>query len=250
MGKGGLLKTLRAYKSTLLIFALLLIIAFSIFNTQKRKIIENLPQGKTESSGNKGTTESSGNKGKTESSGNKGTTESSGNKGTTGQPLTPAIKTNNKYLEVFLWYDPLNIAGKQGERIYLYELLKNNFCTVNNPYVLFQTYHVKDYIEHYFITEPKFKDFKTDFLRDNGNSLTAWTEYKKNFSEANAPIITFCVVDRNANPHKRECLGGYWLSFDTTLKNLEFMLTAFIYSHQIGVAIDTPSLSSVTSESR
>lgn len=40
MRKGGLLKTLRSYKSTLLIFALLLIIAFSIFNTQKRKIIE------------------------------------------------------------------------------------------------------------------------------------------------------------------------------------------------------------------
>jgi hypothetical protein len=40
MGKGGLLKTLRAYKSTLLILALLLIIVFSIFNTQKRKIIE------------------------------------------------------------------------------------------------------------------------------------------------------------------------------------------------------------------
>jgi hypothetical protein len=40
MGKGGLLKTVRAYKSTLLILALLLIIVFSIFNTQKRKIIE------------------------------------------------------------------------------------------------------------------------------------------------------------------------------------------------------------------
>jgi hypothetical protein len=40
MGKGGLLKTLRPYKSTLLILALLLIIVFSIFNTQKRKIIE------------------------------------------------------------------------------------------------------------------------------------------------------------------------------------------------------------------
>jgi hypothetical protein len=40
MGKSGLLKTLRSYKSTLLILALLLIIIFSIFNTQKRKIIE------------------------------------------------------------------------------------------------------------------------------------------------------------------------------------------------------------------
>jgi hypothetical protein len=40
MGKGGLLKTLRAYKSTLLILALLLIIVFSIFNTKKGKIIE------------------------------------------------------------------------------------------------------------------------------------------------------------------------------------------------------------------
>ena len=87
MGKGGLLKTVRPYKTTLLILALLVIIVFSIFNTKKGKIIENLPQGKTESSGNKG---------KTESSGNKGTTESSGNKGTTGQPLTPDKKTNNK----------------------------------------------------------------------------------------------------------------------------------------------------------
>ncbi len=239
MGKGGLLKTVRPYKTTLLILALLVIIVFSIFNTKKGKIIENLPQGKTESSGNKG---------KTESSGNKGTTESSGNKGTTGQPLTPDIKTNNKYLEVFLWYDPLNIAGKQGERIYLYEQLKNNFSTINNRYVLFQTYHVKDYIERYFITEHKFKDFKTDYLQKN--SPEKWTEYKQNFSNANAPIITFCVVDRNTNPHKRECLGGYWLSFDTTLENLEFMLTAFIYSHQIGVAIDTPSLSTITGESR
>jgi hypothetical protein len=40
MGKGGLLKTLRPYKSTLLILALLLIIVFSIFNTKKGKIIE------------------------------------------------------------------------------------------------------------------------------------------------------------------------------------------------------------------
>jgi len=42
MGKGGLLKTVRPYKSTLLIFALLLIIAFSIFNTKKGKIIEHV----------------------------------------------------------------------------------------------------------------------------------------------------------------------------------------------------------------
>jgi hypothetical protein len=40
MGKGGLLKTVRPYKSTLLILALLLIIVFSIFNTKKGKIIE------------------------------------------------------------------------------------------------------------------------------------------------------------------------------------------------------------------
>jgi hypothetical protein len=40
MGKGGLLKTVRHYKSTLLIMALLLIIIFSIFNTKKGKIIE------------------------------------------------------------------------------------------------------------------------------------------------------------------------------------------------------------------
>ena len=217
MGKSGLLKTLIPYKSTLLILALLLIIAFSIFNTKKRKLIENLE-------GSKGTT------------------------GTTGQPLTPAIKTNNKYLEVFLWYDPLNIADRQGERIYLYDQLKNNFCTASNPYVLFQTYDVKDYIEEYFITDPVHKDFKTNQLKTK--SLKEWEDYKKGFSDLNAPIITFCVVDRNTNPHQRTCLGGAWLTFDATLEMLEFMLIGNIYSHQIGVAINPPSLSTVTGKTR
>jgi hypothetical protein len=236
MGKGGLLKTLRPYKSTLLIFALLLIIAFSIFNTKKRTLIENLE-------GSKGTT-----KGTTEGT-TKGTTKTTE---TTGQPLTPAIKTNNKYLEVFLWYDPLNIAGSQGERIYLYELLKNNFNTENNKYVLFQTYNIEDYIEDYFMTDPKFKDLKTNFMSDNknGNSLDAWKKYKKDFSDGNAPVITFCVVDRNTTPHTRTCMGGVWASVGTTLEALEFMLTANIYAQQIGVAIDAPSLSRVTGETR
>jgi hypothetical protein len=237
MGKGGLLKTLRPYKSTLLIFALLLIIAFSIFNTQKRKLIENLEGSK----GTTGTTKT------TKTSGTTGTTEKSG---TTEKPLTPAIKTNNKYLEVFLWYDPKKIEGKQGERIGLFELLKNNFNTENNKYVLFQTYNIEDYIEDYFMTDPKFKDLKTNFMKENGQSLEAWKKYKQEFSDLNAPVITFCVVDRNTNPHKRKCLGGAWLIFDTTLEILEMMLTGHIYSEQIGVAIDTPPLSSVTSQTR
>ena len=243
MGKGGLLKTLRPYKSTLLIFALLLIIAFSIFNTQKRKLIENLEGSK----GTKGTT------GTTKTAGTTKTTKTTGTTGTTGQPLTPAIRTNNKYLEVFLWYDPINIAGRQGERIYLYEQLKNKFCAVNNPYVLFQTYDIKDYVEGYFMTDPANKDLKTNYMSGGGGeqrTQAEWEKWKKLFSDNQAPIITFCVVDRNTNPHTRKCLAGAWVTVDTTLELLEFMLTANIYAQQIGVAIDTPSLSSVTGETR
>lgn len=42
MAKGGLLKTLRPYKTSLIMLALLIIIVFSIFNTKKEKQIENL----------------------------------------------------------------------------------------------------------------------------------------------------------------------------------------------------------------
>ena len=98
------------------------------------------------------------------------------------------------------------------------------------------------------MTDPVHKDLKTDY--EKKYSADAWKKYKQEFSDANAPVITFCVVDRNSNPHKRTCLGGAWFSFDTTLEILEFMLTAFIYSQQIGVAINTPSLSSVTGETR
>jgi hypothetical protein len=230
MGKGGLLKTLRPYKSTLLIFALLLIIAFSIFNTQKRKLIENLVDSKDSkgSKGSKGTTKTT------------GTTEPSGNNVTTGQPLTPAIRTNNKYLEVFLFYDPLELLGRKGERIFLYEQLKNNFCTASNPYVIFQTYDIKDYVEGYFMTDISNIDLKTNYMRDNGATLDQWTYYKKLFSDNQAPVISFCVVDRNNRPHKRTCLGSVWVTVDTTVELLEFMLTAYIYSQQIGVAINIP----------
>ena len=112
MAKGGLLKTLRKYNplkrvsTTLILIILLIIILFSVFN---RKIIENLAPNNT----SKSTTGGSTTKGST-------TKESTTKESTTGGP-TP-IKTNNKYLEVNLWYDKLKLVDADGERINLFEL--------------------------------------------------------------------------------------------------------------------------------
>ena len=209
MRKGGLLKTLRSYKSTLLIFALLLIIAFSIFNTKKRKLIENLE-------------------------GSKGTSGTSGTSGTTGQPTTPAIRTNNKYLEVFLWYDPANMEGGQGARILLYEQLKNDFSSAKDPYVIFQINNAADYVD-YFMTDPKRANLRADYEKNNKDAN--WEKWKKDFINVNAPLISFCLLDKSVTPPKRTYLAALWMSMDATYDVLEFMLTANRYTHQIGVAI-------------
>jgi hypothetical protein len=213
MGKGGLLKTLRAYKSTLLIFALLLIIVFSIFNTKKGKIIENLTQGRT---------------GPTKTTGTTGTTE------TTGQPTTPTIRTNNKYLEVFLWYDPANMEGGQGARILLYEQLKNDYCNAKDPYVIFQENNATGYVD-YFMTDPTKANLRADYLKQNQGA--DWEKWKKDFINGYAPLISFCILDKSVTPPKRTYLAALWMSMPATPEVLGFMLTANRYSHQIGVAI-------------
>jgi hypothetical protein len=214
MRKGGLLKTLRAYKSTLLIFALLLIIAFSIFNTQKRKLIENLE-------GFKGTTGTT-----------KGTTKTTGQP--TGQPTTPTIRTNNKYLEVFLWYDPANMGDSRGERIVLYEYIKNAFCSAKDPYVIFQTNNAADYIE-YFMTDPERANLKTNVLKETPG--TDWERWKSDFIKEYAPIISVCILDKSVTPPKRTYLVALWMNMPGSMEILYSMITANRYMHKIGVAM-------------
>lgn len=211
MRKDGLLKNLRKYKTILLILALLLIILFSIFNAQKRTIIENLQQ-KT------------------------ATGQEQPKEQPTGKPIIPEKRTNNKYLEVFLWYDPANMQGSQGERILLYEQLKNDFSSAKDENVIFQTNNSAGYVD-YFMTDPtpERANLRTNVLKANPG--TDWEKWKKDFLTLAVPIISFCSLDMSVTPHKRTYLAAVWMNMDATPEILEFMLTANKYEHQIGVAI-------------
>ena len=215
MRKDGLLKNLRKYKTILLILALLLIILFSIFNAQKRTIIENLQQ-------------------KTATGQEQPKGQPTGQP--TGQPIIPEKRTNNRYLEVFLWYDPANMQGSQGERIVLYEQLKNNFCSAKDEYVIFQSNNSTGYVE-YFMTDPtpERANLRTNYLKANPGA--DWEKWKKEFLTMAVPIISFCILDMSVTPHKRTYLAAVWMNMDTTPEFLEFMLTTNRYAHQIGVVI-------------
>jgi hypothetical protein len=124
----------------------------------------------------------------------------------------------------------------RGQRIIAYEDVRNKFNTVNNPYVIFQTNNSKDYVD-YFMSDPtpERANLRTNYLRDNPGAN--WEAWKKGFIEMAAPLISFCIMDRSVTPHKRTYLAALWMNMPATPEILEFMLTANIFSNQIGVAI-------------
>ena len=225
MAKGGLLKTLRKYNplkrvsTTLILIVLLIIILFSVFN---RKIIENLAPNNT----SKSTTGGSTTKGST-------TKESTTKESTTGGP-TP-IKTNNKYLEVNLWYDNLKLVGTDGERINLFEELEREATIAGDKYVIFNKNKAEDYIA-FFMTDPSFTN-----LKDSVNKTKEpWETRKKNFIDANTPLISFSVLDKSQGDTietgaKRKNVAAIWKTMDTSYDAANFMFIANKYANEIGV---------------
>lgn len=225
MAKGGLLKTLRKYNplkrvsTTLILIVLLIIILFSVFN---RKIIENLAPNNT----SKSTTGGSTTKGST-------TKESTTKESTTGGP-TP-IKTNNKYLEVNLWYDKFNLVGTDGERINLFEEFEREATIACDKYVIFNKNEAKDYIA-FFMTDPSFTNLK-DEVKKTGETWETWTT---NFITVNSPLISFTVLDKSQGETietgaKRKNLAALWKPYPGSYDILNFMLVANKYANEIGV---------------
>ena len=210
MAKGGLLKTLRKYNPlkrvsiTLILIVLLIIILFSVFN---RKIIENLAPNNT----------------------SKSTTGGS----TTGGSTT--IRTNNKYLEVNLWYDKLKLEGSEGERINLFEELEREATIAGDKYVIFNKNEAKDYIA-FFMTDPSFTNLRDGITKQNVN----WETWKTNFIEQYSPLISFSVLDKSqgdtiARGAKRKYLSALWKTMPGSYDILNFMLVANKYANEIGV---------------
>lgn len=220
MAKGGFLKTLRKYNplkrvsSTLILIVLLIIILFSVFN---RKIIENLAPNNTSKSTTGGST-----------TGGSTTGES-----TTGGS-TP-IKTNNKYLEVNLWYDSKNVSGTKGTRILLYDDLEKAAKIEGDNYVIFNKNKTEDYID-FFMTDPSYSNLKNDITNAGEN----WENWKKNFMDQQAPIISFSVLDKSrgntiATGAKRKYLAALWHTMPGSYDILNYMLVANKYENEIGV---------------
>lgn len=221
MAKGGLLKTLRKYNplkrvsTTLILIILLIIILFSVFN---RKIIENNAPNNT--------------------SGRSTTGGSSTGGSTTGGSSTGGsspIRTNNKYLEVLLWYDSKNISGTQGERIVLYDDFEKVAKIAGDNYVIFNKNKAEDYID-FFMTDPSYSNLKNDITKANVN----WETWKKNFMDQNAPLISFSVLDKSqgnttATGAKRKYLAALWHTMPGSYDILNFMLVANKYANEIGV---------------
>ena len=219
MAKGGLLKTLRKYNplkrvsTTLILIILLIIILFSVFN---RKIIENLNNTSGRSTTGGSTTGGS----------------STGGSSTGG---SSHIRTNNKYLEVHLWYDSKNISGTQGERIVLYDDFEKAAKIEGDNYVIFNKNKAEDYID-FFMTDPSYSNLKNDITKANVN----WETWKKNFMDQNAPLISFSVLDKSqgnttATGAKRKYLAALWHTMPGSYDILNFMLVANKYANEIGV---------------
>ena len=219
MAKGGLLKTLRKYNplkrvsTTLILIILLIIILFSVFN---RKIIENLNNTSGRSTTGGSTTGGS----------------STGGSSTGG---SSHIRTNNKYLEVLLWYDSRNISGTQGERLVLYDDFEKAAKIEGDNYVIFNKNKAEDYID-FFMTDPSYSNLKNDITKANVN----WETWKKNFMDQNAPLISFSVLDKSqgnttATGAKRKYLAALWHTMPGSYDILNFMLVANKYANEIGV---------------
>ena len=221
MAKGGFLKTLRKYNplkrvsTTLILIVLLIIILFSVFN---RKIIENLAPNNTSKSTTGGST-----------TGGSTTGES-----TTGGS-TP-IKTNNKYLEVNLWYDSKNVSGTKGTRILLYDDLEKAAKIEGDNYVIFNKNKAEDYLD-FFMTDPSYSNFRTEITKASGET---WEDWKKRFQDKHAPIISFSVLDKSrgnttATGATRKYLAALWHDMPGSYDILNFMLVANKYENEIGV---------------
>ena len=217
MAKGGLLKTLRKYNplkrisTTLILIVLLIIILFSVFN---RKIIENLAPNNTSKSTTKGGS-------------------------TTGESTTGGstpIKTNNKYLEVNLWYAVKDISGGRGERINLFEELERVAKIEDDNYVIFNKNRAEDYLD-FFMTDPAYRNFQTDITNATNEP---WETWKTRFLNENSPIISFSVLDKSqgnttATGAKRKYLAALWHDTPGSYDILNYMLVANKYEHEIGV---------------
>ena len=225
MAKNGLLKTLRKYNplkrvsTTLILIVLLIIILFSVFN---RKIIENLAPNNTSKSTTGGSTKEG------------STKEGSTKEGSSTEGPTP-IKTNNKYLEVHLWYDSKNISGTQGERIVLYDDFEKEAKIEGDNYVIFNKNKAEDYID-FFMTDPAYSNLKNDITKAGEN----WETWKKNFLDQQAPIISFSVLDKSqgntiATGAKRKYLAALWHTMPGSYDILNFILVANKYENEIGV---------------
>lgn len=224
MAKGGLLKTLRKYNplkrvsTTLILIVLLIIILFSVFN---RKIIENLAPNNTSKSTTKGGSTTGGS--------------------TTGESTTGGstpIKTNNRYLEVNLWYAMKDISGTQGERINLFEELERVAKIEDDNYVIFNKNRAEDYLD-FFMTDPAYRNFRTDIT---DAAKEPWETWKTRFLNENSPIISFSVLDKSqgntiATGAKRKYLAALWHPMPGSYDILNYMLVANKYEHEIGVVI-------------
>jgi len=235
MAKGGLLKTLRKYNPlkrvsiTLILIVLLIIILFSVFN---RKIIENLAPNNTSKSTTGGSTTGGSTTGGSTTGGS--STGGSTTGGSTTGGSTP-IRTNNKYLEVNLWYDKLKLEGSEGERINLFEELEREATIAGDKYVIFNKNEAKDYIA-FFMTDPSFTNLRDGITKQNVN----WETWKTNFIEQYSPLISFSVLDKSqgdtiARGAKRKYLSALWKTMPGSYDILNFMLVANKYANEIGV---------------
>ena len=212
MAKGGLLKTLRKYNplkrvsTTLILIVLLIIILFSVFN---RKIIENNAPNKSTTTG--------------------GSTK----EGSTPEGPTSKCPTN-RILEVHLWYDSTTVSGTKGERILLYNELEAGKIADDNC-VIFNTNRAEDYID-FFMTDPSYSNLKNDIIKAGEN----WENWKKNFLDQQAPIISFSILDKSrgnttATGAKRKYLAALWHTMPGSYEILNYMLMTNKFENEIGL---------------